>query len=87
MVLIIDFILYFIVAAGNRGVPDDLQKCHAMSKQLQQNQTDIYQRLMVYDGQVANLTSQVHFIFITHIGNSCFLKLLLIIINVSLLFG
>ncbi|XP_022175472.1 uncharacterized protein LOC111037289 isoform X1 [Myzus persicae] len=47
------------VAAGNRGVPDDLQKCHAMSKQLQQNQTDINQRLTVYDGQITNLTLQV----------------------------
>lgn len=48
-----------IVAAGNRGVPDDLQKCHAMSKQLQLNQTDINQRLTVYDGQIANITQQV----------------------------
>ncbi|XP_060867618.1 uncharacterized protein LOC132942920 isoform X2 [Metopolophium dirhodum] len=47
------------IAAGNRGVPDDLQKCHAMSKQLQQNQTDINQRLTVYDGQITNLTLQV----------------------------
>jgi chromosome segregation ATPase len=46
------------IAAGNRGVPDDLQKCHAMSKQLQQNQTDINQRLTVYDGRIANLTLQ-----------------------------
>jgi len=51
----------FLVAAGNRGVPDDLQKCHAMSKQLQQNQTDINQRLTVYDGRIANLTLQVKF--------------------------
>lgn len=49
----------FLVAAGNRGVPDDLQKCHEMSKQLQQNQTDIYQRLTVTDGRVTNLTLQV----------------------------
>lgn len=54
---------FFSVAAGNRGVPDDLQKCHAMSKQLQQNQTDINQRLTVYDGQITNLTLQVSFIF------------------------
>ncbi|VVC30751.1 Hypothetical protein CINCED_3A023844 [Cinara cedri] len=47
------------IAAGNRGVPDDLQKCHAMSKQLQQNQTEINQRLTVYDGRIANLTIQV----------------------------
>lgn len=56
----------FPVAAGNRGVPDDLQKCHAMSKQLQQNQTDIYQRLTVYDGQITNLTQQVSFIFMIY---------------------
>jgi hypothetical protein len=37
-----------------------------MSKQLQQNQTDIYQRLTVYDGQITNLTLQVCFIFIIH---------------------
>lgn len=48
-----------LVADGNQGVPDDLQKCHTMSKQLQQNQTDIYQRLTVYDGRITNLTSQV----------------------------
>ncbi|XP_025418962.1 uncharacterized protein LOC112689458 isoform X1 [Sipha flava] len=47
------------VAAGNRGVPDDLQKCHAISKQLQQNQTVINQRLTVYDGQITNLTLQI----------------------------
>jgi len=58
---------FFPVAAGNRGVPDDLQKCHAMSKQLQQNQTDINQRLTVYDGQITNLTLQVSFIFMIHV--------------------
>jgi len=58
---------FFLVAAGNRGVPDDLQKCHAMSKQLQQNQTDINQRLTVYDGQITNLTLQVSFIFMIHV--------------------
>ncbi|XP_025418963.1 uncharacterized protein LOC112689458 isoform X2 [Sipha flava] len=47
------------IAAGNRGVPDDLQKCHAISKQLQQNQTVINQRLTVYDGQITNLTLQI----------------------------
>jgi len=56
----------FPVAAGNRGVPDDLQKCHSMSKQLQQNQTDIYQRLSVYNGQITNLTQQVSFIFMIY---------------------
>jgi len=64
------FVLYlhfFPVAAGNRGVPDDLQKCHAMSKQLQQNQTDINQRLTVYDGQITNLTLQVSFIFMINV--------------------
>lgn len=35
-----------------------------MSKQLQQNQTDINERLIVYDEQVANLTLQVSLIFI-----------------------
>lgn len=35
-----------------------------MSKQLQQNQTDINQRLTVYDGQITNLTLQVSFNFI-----------------------
>lgn len=34
-----------------------------MSKQLQQNQTDINQRLSVYDGQIANITLQVNFTF------------------------
>lgn len=54
-------LVFFSVAAGNRGVPDDLQKCHAMSKQLQLNQTDIYQRLTVFDGQITNLTQQVNY--------------------------
>ncbi|XP_050425053.1 myosin-4-like isoform X1 [Adelges cooleyi] len=47
------------VAAGNQGVPDDLQKCHAMSKQLQINQTDIYQQLSGFNLQITNLTLQV----------------------------
>lgn len=63
-VCIINNIVFILVAAGNRGVPDDLQKCHAMSKQLQQNQTDIYQRLTLYDGQITNLTLQVRFYII-----------------------
>lgn len=33
-----------------------------MSKQLQQNQSDIYQRLTVYDERIVNLTSQVSFL-------------------------
>lgn len=37
-----------------------------MSKQLQQNQTDIYQRLSVYNGQITNLTQQVSFIFMIY---------------------
>lgn len=61
-VIIVNSFPYFVlVAAGNQGVPDDLQKCHTMSKQLQQNQTDINKRLTVYDGQVTNLTQQASF--------------------------
>lgn len=78
MFVVVDFFFFFflplqLVAAGNRGVPDDLQKCHAMSKQLQQNQTVINQRLTVYDGQITNLTLQASFIFaITNHRNSLY---------------
>ncbi|XP_050520571.1 uncharacterized protein LOC126893996 isoform X1 [Daktulosphaira vitifoliae] len=47
------------VAAGNLGVPDDLQKCHAMSKQLQQNQTVIRQHVIEFKDKMDNLTQRI----------------------------
>ncbi|XP_050520572.1 uncharacterized protein LOC126893996 isoform X2 [Daktulosphaira vitifoliae] len=47
------------MAAGNLGVPDDLQKCHAMSKQLQQNQTVIRQHVIEFKDKMDNLTQRI----------------------------
>ncbi|XP_054278225.1 uncharacterized protein LOC128996784 isoform X2 [Macrosteles quadrilineatus] len=53
------------VVAGSQGVPEALQKCHSMSKQLQQNQTALFIKLNLLTNQLNNFTSQV-----TTISNS-----------------
>ncbi|XP_071439546.1 EF-hand calcium-binding domain-containing protein 14 isoform X2 [Hetaerina americana] len=47
------------VVAGSKGVPDALQKCHSMSKELQHNQTILLAQLMTLSSQVTNFSIQV----------------------------
>ncbi|KAG8222074.1 hypothetical protein J437_LFUL000518, partial [Ladona fulva] len=47
------------VVAGSKGVPDALQKCHSMSKELQHNQTLLLKQLMSLTSQVTNFSLQV----------------------------
>ncbi|XP_072759351.1 uncharacterized protein [Anoplolepis gracilipes] len=44
------------VIAGNEGVPDALQKCHSLSRDLQNNQTIIFSRLFDLKQQINNFT-------------------------------
>jgi hypothetical protein len=47
------------VAAGNQGVPEELQKCHSLSKELQQNQTLLFRNLTALSLQLENFNAQV----------------------------
>ncbi|KAL2737642.1 uncharacterized protein V1478_001728 [Vespula squamosa] len=47
------------VIAGNEGVPDALQKCHSMSRDLQNNQTVIFSHLSDLKFQISNVTIQL----------------------------
>ncbi|KAG5315948.1 EFC14 protein, partial [Acromyrmex insinuator] len=47
------------VIAGSEGVPDALQKCHSLSRDLQNNQTIIFSRLSDLKQQINNFTVQV----------------------------
>lgn len=47
------------VIAGSEGVPDALQKCHSLSRDLQNNQTIIFSRLSDLKQQINNYTVQV----------------------------
>lgn len=47
------------VIAGNEGVPDALQKCHSLSRDLQNNQTTIFTQLSDLKLQINNFTQQV----------------------------
>ncbi|XP_012220408.1 EF-hand calcium-binding domain-containing protein 14 isoform X2 [Linepithema humile] len=44
------------VIAGSEGVPDALQKCHSLSRDLQNNQTIIFSRLSDLKLQISNFT-------------------------------
>nr|XP_018910890.1 PREDICTED: uncharacterized protein LOC109039725 isoform X1 [Bemisia tabaci] len=55
------------VVAGNQGIPDALQKCHSLSRELQQNQTDLRNRFNILSAQLANFSKQM-----TTIGNGLF---------------
>ncbi|KYN34876.1 hypothetical protein ALC56_10844 [Trachymyrmex septentrionalis] len=46
------------VIAGSEGVPDALQKCHSLSRDLQNNQTIIFSRLSDLKQQINNFTVQ-----------------------------
>ncbi|KAG8327395.1 hypothetical protein J6590_022824 [Homalodisca vitripennis] len=46
------------LVAGSQGVPEALQKCHSMSKQLQQNQTALFLKLDLLTSQLNNFTTQ-----------------------------
>ncbi|XP_014598868.1 PREDICTED: uncharacterized protein LOC106784149 isoform X4 [Polistes canadensis] len=48
-----------LVIAGNEGVPDTLQKCHSMSRDLQNNQTVIFTHLTDLRLQISNVTIQL----------------------------
>ncbi|XP_054010994.1 uncharacterized protein LOC128893780 isoform X2 [Hylaeus anthracinus] len=47
------------VIAGSEGVPDALQKCHSLSRDLQNNQTIIFSHLTDFKLQINNFTSQL----------------------------
>ncbi|XP_050448876.1 uncharacterized protein LOC126850196 isoform X4 [Cataglyphis hispanica] len=47
------------VIAGSEGVPDALQKCHSLSRDLQNNQTIIFSRLSDLKQQINNYTVQL----------------------------
>ncbi|XP_022194019.2 uncharacterized protein LOC111051772 isoform X1 [Nilaparvata lugens] len=47
------------VVAGNQGVPDTLQKCHSISRELQKNQTELFNRITALSQQIAAFNTQV----------------------------
>ncbi|XP_031848995.1 uncharacterized protein LOC116434589 isoform X2 [Nomia melanderi] len=47
------------VRAGSEGVPDALQKCHSLSRDLQNNQTIIFTHLSDFKLQINNFTTQL----------------------------
>lgn len=47
------------VAAGSQGVPEELQKCHSLSKELQQNQTLLFRNLTALSLQLENFNAQL----------------------------
>jgi hypothetical protein len=47
------------VAAGSQGVPEELQKCHSLSRELQQNQTMLSKNLSALSVQLENFGVQV----------------------------
>lgn len=47
------------MVASSQGVPEALQKCHTISKNLQQNQTLMFGQLTDLKQQVENLTKEV----------------------------
>lgn len=47
------------VVAGSQAVPDDLQKIHSLSRELQQNQTQLTLRVNTIAAQISNLSQQV----------------------------
>lgn len=47
------------VAAGNQGVPEELQKCHSLSRELQQNQTALSRNLSALTLQLEKYGTQV----------------------------
>lgn len=53
-------IIYIAVIAGSEGVPDALQKCHSLSRDLQNNQTTIFMHLSDLKLQINNFTTQVN---------------------------
>lgn len=53
-------IIYIAVIAGSEGVPDALQKCHSLSRDLQNNQTTIFTHLSDLKLQINNFTTQVN---------------------------
>ncbi|KAK3916240.1 EF-hand calcium-binding domain-containing protein 14 [Frankliniella fusca] len=47
------------VVAGSQAVPDDLQKIHSLSRELQQNQTQLTLRVNTITAQISNLSQQL----------------------------
>lgn len=56
--LIFHFFL-FAVVAGSEGVPQALQNCHSLSKDLQKNQSQIAERLSEFSALHNNITSEL----------------------------
>lgn len=55
-----------LVVASSQGVPDALQKCHTISKSLQQNQTLITSQIVTIKLQLENFTKEVSTKFCLH---------------------
>lgn len=53
------FFFSFLVVAGSQAVPDDLQKIHSLSRELQQNQTQLTLKVSTISAQISNLSQQV----------------------------
>ncbi|XP_026289410.1 uncharacterized protein LOC113214300 isoform X1 [Frankliniella occidentalis] len=47
------------VVAGSQAVPDDLQKIHSLSREIQQNQTQLTFRVSTITAQIFNLSQQL----------------------------
>jgi hypothetical protein len=47
------------VAAGSQGVPEELQKCHSLSRELQQNQTLLSRNLSALTLKLEDFSVQV----------------------------
>lgn len=48
--------LSFSVSAGSQGVPEEIQKCHSLSRQLQNNQTLIFSQIESMAQRLLNFT-------------------------------
>ncbi|XP_049829017.1 uncharacterized protein LOC126267756 [Schistocerca gregaria] len=47
------------VVAGNQNVPTELQECHSLTRQLQKNQTALYNQIIMLAKQLANFSSKL----------------------------
>ena len=59
-----------VVVAGSQAVPEALQKCHSLSRDLQKNQTLLFGNFAMLSHQLQNFSSQVcHKCSITWVKN------------------
>lgn len=47
------------VVAGNQNVPTELQECHSLTRQLQKNQTALYNQIIMLAKQLGNFSSKL----------------------------